>query len=142
MRIELQPKAIVYFDGVCNLCNSAVQFILKQDKKQQFLFATLESDTGKNALEQVNKDGKRIDSVIIYYRGKYYTKSNAVLLTFKLLGGAWQLLYLLIILPEFFRNAVYDWIGKNRYKWFGKKNECALPSPEITKRFVNKELLK
>lgn len=137
MRIELQPKPIVYFDGVCNLCNNAVRFILKHDKKQRFLFATLSSDAGKNAMEQVNKGGRRIDSVIIYYRGKYYTKSNAVLLAFKLLGGAWQLLYPFIILPAFIRNAVYDWIGKNRYKWFGKKNECTLPSAEIMKRFVN-----
>ncbi len=138
MRIDLQPKPIIYFDGVCNLCNSAVQFILKNDKKKKFLFATLTSDTGLVAIEQVKNGSKIIETVILYYRGKYYTKSTAVLLTFRLLGGMWQLLYPLIVIPAFIRNAVYDLIGRNRYKWFGKKSECTLLSPEIMERFVTK----
>ena len=138
MRIDLQPKPIIYFDGVCNLCNNAVQFILKNDKKKRFLFATLESDAGLNAVKQA-KNGNRItESVILYYRGKYYTKSTAVLLTFKLLGGMWQILYPLILIPAFIRNAIYDLIGRNRYKWFGKKSTCSLPSAEIMERFVTK----
>lgn len=138
MRIDLQPKPIIYFDGVCILCNNAVQFLLKHDDKKKFRFATLSSDAGKNAKEQVTRDNKSNESVILYYRGKYYTKSTAVLLTFKLLGGGWQLLYPLVIIPSFIRNAIYDLIGRNRYKWFGKKNECTLPSPEIMERFVSK----
>ncbi len=138
MRIDLQPKPIIYFDGVCNLCNNAVQFVLKNDKKKRFLFATLESDAGLNAVKQA-KNGNRItESVILYYRGKYYTKSTAVLLTFKLLGGMWQILYPLILIPAFIRNAIYDLIGRNRYKWFGKKSTCPLPSAEIMERFVTK----
>jgi predicted DCC family thiol-disulfide oxidoreductase YuxK len=138
VRIDLQPKPIIYFDGVCNLCNNAVQFVLKNDKKKRFLFATLESDAGLNAVKQA-KNGNRItESVILYYRGKYYTKSTAVLLTFKLLGGMWQILYPLILIPAFIRNAIYDLIGRNRYKWFGKKSTCPLPSAEIMERFVTK----
>jgi predicted DCC family thiol-disulfide oxidoreductase YuxK len=138
VRIDLQPKPIIYFDGVCNLCNNAVQFVLKNDKKKRFLFATLESDAGLNAVKQA-KNGNRItESVILYYRGKYYTKSTAVLLTFKLLGGLWQILYPLILIPAFIRNAIYDLIGRNRYKWFGKKSTCPLPSAEIMERFVTK----
>ena len=138
MRIDLQPKPIIYFDGVCNLCNTAVQFILRYDKKKKFLFATLESDAGLNAVKQVKNGSRKIESVILYYRGKYYTKSTAVLITFQLLGGMWQLLYPLILIPAFIRNAIYDLIGRNRYKWFGKKSTCPLPSAEIMERFVTK----
>ncbi len=138
MRIDLQPKPIIYFDGVCNLCNTAVQFILRYDKKKKFLFATLESDAGLNAVKQVKNGSRKIESVILYYRGKYYTKSTAVLITFKLLGGMWQLLYPLILIPAFIRNGIYDLIGRNRYKWFGKKSTCPLPSAEIMERFVTK----
>lgn len=138
MRIDLQPKPIVYFDGVCNLCNSAVQFILKHDKKKKFLFATLASESGSFAREQVKSSSRNNESVILYYRGRYHTKSTAVLMIFKLMGGMWQLLYPFVVIPAFIRNAVYDTIGRNRYKWFGKKSECALPSPEILERFVTK----
>lgn len=137
MRIDLQPKPIIYFDGVCNLCNNAVQFLLKYDKKQRFLFATLTSDAGKNAILHTNKSNSKNESVILYYRGKYYMKSTAVLMSFKLLGGAWQLLYPLLLIPPFIRNGVYDIVGRNRYKWFGKKKECLLPSSDIMKRFVS-----
>ena len=138
MIIDLEPKPIVYFDGVCNLCTSAVQFILKHDKKQQFIFATLTSHAGINAIKQVSKTEDKIESVILCYRGRYYTKSSAVLLSFKLLGGAWQLLYPLILIPSFIRNAVYDIVGRNRYKWFGKRKDCTIPSSENMKRFVTK----
>lgn len=139
MIIDLQPKAIIFFDGVCNLCNSAVQFVVKHDKKKKFLFATLTSDAGKNAVKNIKVNLRKNESVIVYYRGKYYTKSTAVLITLKLMGGMWQLLYPLILIPAFIRNAVYDVVGRNRYKWFGKKKECLIPSPDIIERFITKE---
>ena len=133
---NFKGKSIILFDGVCNLCNSAVNFIIKHDKKEHYLFASLQSDAAKEILLQF--PSKKIDftSIILIENEIYYNKSTASLLISKQLNGGFKLIYLLIIIPKSIRDFVYDYIAKNRYQWFGKKESCMIPSLEIKNRFL------
>jgi predicted DCC family thiol-disulfide oxidoreductase YuxK len=133
--MDITNQPVLYFDGVCNLCNNAVQFIIRHDKKKMFLFASLQSAAGKQALQHFR--GKAPDSLILHYKGQYFTKSAAVLYTFKLLGGFWALFYAAIIIPRFLRDSLYGLVADKRYKWFGKQNECMIPTPELMNRFLS-----
>ncbi len=115
------PEKIVLFDGVCNLCNASVQFILKRDRHRQFYFASLQSETGKQLSAQFHLDSSLSRSFILIDNGKVYTHSRAALQVAKDLGGPWQLFYAFIIIPPFIRDGIYNWIAKNRYQWFGKQ---------------------
>jgi predicted DCC family thiol-disulfide oxidoreductase YuxK len=127
---------ILFFDGVCNLCNASVHFIIKRDKKKVFLFASLQSDVAKNVL--LHKKYKiNMDTIVLFYKDKIYTKSDAALLIFRLLGFPYNILFSLIIIPKIIRNFVYDLIAKNRYKWFGKKDFCMIPKPKYLERFID-----
>lgn len=135
MNSEIRP--VVLFDGVCNLCNWAVQFILKRDKKKQFLFASLQSKAGKELLRKYNLPEDYINSFVLIDNGKAYTKSTGALRAGKLLGGIHKVLYGFIIIPKFIRDRVYNFIAKNRYKWFGQQESCTVPTPELKARFLN-----
>ncbi len=129
-------KKIIYFDGVCNLCNASVQFVLKRNTKKNILFTSLQSDAGKAMLLQNNLENKNFSSFVFIDNEKIYLRSSAALQVAKYLRGAWLLLYIFIIVPKFIRDAVYNLIAKNRYKWFGKKEECWIPTKEIMDRFL------
>jgi predicted DCC family thiol-disulfide oxidoreductase YuxK len=129
--------SVILFDGVCNLCNKVVQFVIKRDKKGSFKFASLQSTFGQQLLENFDLPTDNFNSFILFKKGRIYTRSTAALLVLKELPGVWLLLSALIIIPPFIRNAVYNTIARNRYKWFGKKQECWLPSPETKDRFYN-----
>ena len=129
-------KPIILFDGVCNLCNDSVNFIIKHDKKAQFLFASLQSDAAKEILLQYNSKKIKIDSIVLIQKNKIYEKSTAALNIAKGLSGGYKLLYLFIIIPKFIRDLGYNYIAKNRYKWYGKKESCMIPTPEIKNRFI------
>jgi predicted DCC family thiol-disulfide oxidoreductase YuxK len=132
-----QDKKIILFDGVCNLCNSAVQFVIRHDKKDVFRFVALQSELGQNILKHIGIDPKYIDSVILYEPGvAYHYKSAAALEIAKNLGGFWHLGTLFRIIPSGISNQVYDYIAKNRYKWYGKKDSCMVPSPELESKFL------
>lgn len=131
-----QTSPIVLFDGVCNLCNSVVQLVIKYDKKKQFRFASLQSHFGQTILQQFHLPATEFNSFIFLENGKLYTKSTAALRMAKKLGGAWQLLYGLMIVPPFIRNGVYNWVASNRYKWYGKQETCRLPTPDLKSRFI------
>jgi predicted DCC family thiol-disulfide oxidoreductase YuxK len=135
--IAFPPKPILFFDGSCNLCDQSVQFVIRHDKKKRFRFAALQSAAGSNALIQSAVSVNAKNSVILFFRGRYYTRSSAALHTLRLLGGIWSLLFAFIIIPPFIRNTVYDYVARNRYKWFGKKESCLIPTPEIAARFMN-----
>jgi predicted DCC family thiol-disulfide oxidoreductase YuxK len=129
-------KSLLLFDGVCNLCNSSVQFILLRDKKDRFRFASLQSDYGQNLLREHNLPTQSFNSLVLVENGKIYKKSTAALRIARKLKGLWPLLFAFIIIPPFIRNFVYDIIAKNRYRWFGKKEECMLPRPEWKQKFL------
>jgi len=124
------------FDGVCNLCNTSVQFIIKRDKKQIFRFAALQSPFGQKVVDSFNLTDKKIDSVILLENNSVKIKSDAALKIAKQLGGIYSLLYVFILLPRFIRNSAYDFIARNRYSWFGKQESCMIPSPELKRLFI------
>jgi predicted DCC family thiol-disulfide oxidoreductase YuxK len=132
-----ENKKIILFDGVCNLCNSAVQFIIKHDKKDIFRFVALQSDLGKEICDYIGIDQTKIDSIVLYNPGvAYYYKSSAVIEIVNVLGGIYSLASIFKILPEKLRNYIYDYIAKNRYKWYGKKESCMIPTPELKAKFL------
>ncbi|MBS1627696.1 MAG: thiol-disulfide oxidoreductase DCC family protein [Bacteroidetes bacterium] len=136
MNTEL-THSVVLFDGVCNLCSSSVQFIIKHDKKRIFRFASLQSAYGENIIKHYNLPANKFDSFVLLKDGMIFTKSTAALMVAKQLSGIVKLLYCFIIVPPFIRNAVYTFIANNRYKWFGKKEACWLPTPELKYLFIN-----
>jgi predicted DCC family thiol-disulfide oxidoreductase YuxK len=129
----MQP--VILFDGVCNFCDASVQFILDRDDKELFRFASLQSDAGQELLKEYNVPDD-VDSMILIEGGKVYYKSSAALRISRHLRGAWKLLYVFMIVPAPLRNIVYDLIAKNRFKWFGQKDSCMLPPPNVRKRFL------
>lgn len=128
---------IILFDGVCNMCDGFVQFVMKRDRKGAFRFAPLQSEAGQSLLQHFGLDENALDSVVLIENGKYYTKSTAPLRTAKRIGGVWALNYGFVIVPSPIRDWVYDFIAKNRYRWFGEKDSCMLPTPEVRARFLN-----
>lgn len=132
---SISSKPIIFFDGVCNLCNQSVLFVIRHDKKGKFNFAPLQSDYATHKLTGFNYDTQELNTILLLKNGKLFQKSTAVLVICKSLSGLWPLLYGFIIIPPFIRNMVYDWVARNRYKWFGKKQECMIPTPELKARF-------
>ncbi|WP_281229057.1 thiol-disulfide oxidoreductase DCC family protein [Flavobacterium aquiphilum] len=130
-------KKIILFDGVCSLCNSAVQFVIKHDKKDVFRFVALQSELGKEILSHIGIDVKNIDSIVLYEPGvAYYYKSDAALQIAKSLNGLFALRILFKIIPTGIRNQLYDYIARNRYKWYGKKESCMIPTPDLKIKFL------
>lgn len=130
-------KKVILFDGVCNFCNDSVRKVIKHDTKNQFVFTSLQSDIGKEITKYLGVDTSKIDSIILYEPSVAYDiKSTAALKIMNAFGGVWKLTQVFWILPEGLRNIVYDYIAKNRYKWFGKKEACMIPSKEIQEKFL------
>lgn len=132
-----QNKKIILFDGVCNLCDSSIQFIIKHDKNDAFRFVALQSELGQEIIEYIGIDTAKTDSIILYEPGNaYYYKSEAALKIAKELGGIYRAISWFSILPRFLTDSVYDYIAKNRYKWYGKKDACLIPTPELKAKFL------
>ncbi len=129
-------QPIILFDGVCNFCNGAVNFTIKRDKKATIKFAALQSETGRQLVQQYGFPADDMRSFLFIKNGKVYNKSTAALRVCRHLKGLWPLCYGFIIVPAIIRNGIYDWIAKNRYKWFGERQECMIPSPEVRARFL------
>ena len=136
--LNLPPnKKIILFDGICNLCNSAVQFIVKGDANDVFRFVALQSNLGIEICNYIGVDPTKMDSIILYEPGKaYYYKSDAALRIASNLGFLYSLTIVFKIIPESVRNMIYDYIAKNRYRWFGKKEECMIPTKELKDKFL------
>lgn len=130
-------KPIIFFDGVCNLCNSSIQFIIKRDVRENFVFSSLQSRNAQKYLSDDLSSEKNLKSIVLKAGDKTLVKSGAVLTIARNLPGLWPLLYVFILVPRFIRDWVYDVIAKNRYKWFGKKDQCMIPSPELKRRFID-----
>jgi predicted DCC family thiol-disulfide oxidoreductase YuxK len=128
------PSSIVFFDGVCNLCNGFVDFIVQRDHAHVLRFASLQ---GKTARERLGPGaGEKPASVVFYENGLVTTESSAVIRVLTRLGGAWRVIWLLKLIPSFVRDPIYRFIARNRYRWFGKRETCRLPSPEEKKLFL------
>lgn len=126
---------VILFDGVCNFCDVSVQFILNRDPNETFHFASLQSEAGQELLNKYHVRDD-VDSMILIENDKVYYKSSAALRISRHLRGAWKLLYVFMVVPAPIRNVVYDLIARNRYKWFGQKESCMLPPPNVRKRFL------
>lgn len=130
-------KVIILFDGVCNLCNGAVNWLIARDKKDLFRFVSLQSGLGQKITHHIGVDTSRIDSIIFYQPGlAYYYKSDAALKTASLLGFPWSLWGVFRVLPRPLRDTLYDWVARNRYRWFGRKEQCRVPTPELRGKFL------
>jgi len=133
-----EDKKIILFDGVCNLCDGAVQFIIKHDKKDVFRYASLQSEIGRKLVDERGLNPEELDSIMLIDPGvAYYRKSSAALEISRELSGGYSLLKNFLFMPEGFRDGVYDFIANNRYKWFGKKEQCMIPSPELKAKFLD-----
>lgn len=130
-------KKIILFDGVCNLCDATVQFIIKHDKKDIFRFVAIQSDLGQQVIKHIGVDTSRTDSILLYEPGNaYYYKAEAAIKIAAQLGGVYSLMGAFSVLPKSLSNTVYDYVARNRYKWYGKKDECMIPTPEMKTKFL------
>lgn len=129
-------KPILLFDGVCNLCNGFVQFIILRDPQAKFRFAALQSEAGQQLLEKAKMSTSEINTVVLYEHGKFYTHSDVGLRVARHLGGGWILFTVFKIIPKGLRDNIYNWIARNRYRWFGKQESCMMPTPELKERFL------
>ncbi|SDH65882.1 thiol-disulfide oxidoreductase DCC family protein [Winogradskyella thalassocola] len=131
-------KQLILFDGVCNLCNSSVLYVIKRDKKDKFVFAPLQSDVGEEIIKKFNINTVNTDSILLYNpkKDRLTYKSTAALLVAKDLGFPTCILSVFLTVPTFIRNWVYNYIAKNRYKWYGKKESCMIPTPELKSKFI------
>lgn len=130
-----EGRHIILFDGVCNLCNRSVQFIIKKDKKGIFKFASLQSTVGKELLKEFELPEDSFQSFVYVKNDRIFSRSDAALEIAKMLNGVWPFVYFFKIVPKFFRDPIYNLIARNRYKWFGKKDECMVPTPKMKERF-------
>jgi predicted DCC family thiol-disulfide oxidoreductase YuxK len=129
-------KSTVLFDGICNFCNSSVNFIIDRDYKDRFRFAALQSGKGIKLMNKFGLDSENLKTIILIEDDKYYTKTTAALRIVKHLRGIWKFFYVLIIIPPFIRNIAYSIIAKYRYRWFGKKDVCRIPLQEEKEKFL------
>jgi len=129
-------EPVILFDGVCNFCNGAVNFVIRRDKKSKIKFAALQSDAGQRLLHEYKLPTEVFSSFFFIEDGKAMSQSTAALKVCKYLTAMWPLVYGFIIVPTFIRDGIYRWIAKNRYKWFGIKTTCMIPTPEVKERFL------
>ena len=135
MNERSENPAVILFDGVCNLCNWSVNFIIDRDPDAYFKFASLQSDYAKTQLAQFQIPTE-LESIVLIEDGNAYVSSTAALRISRRLSGLWCVLFTFIIIPPFVRNGVYRWIAKNRYRWFGKTASCRVPDAGVNERFL------
>lgn len=128
---------IVLFDGVCNLCQGSVKFIIKRDHKKRFRYASLQSEFGKKFLTEMGLKSVPFQSIILIRGERHFVRSRAVLEVARYLSGGWPLFYSFMIIPGFIRDVVYRLIASNRYRLFGRHDECMIPTPEIKSLFIS-----
>lgn len=135
--LELSEEhPVLLFDGVCNLCNRSIQYVIERDPESHFRFAPLQSQVAQELLEASGYEGETFDSVVLVDNGEYYTKSDAVIRTARHLGGFYRVLGPFGVFPRRLRNVVYDFVANRRYNWFGKRDSCMMPTPDIRERFL------
>ncbi|MEO6196666.1 MAG: thiol-disulfide oxidoreductase DCC family protein [Dehalococcoidia bacterium] len=131
------PHAIVLFDGVCNLCNRSVADIIRHDPGGVFRFACLQSDVARSLGLKFGFDTGTLDTIVLVENGRVYTRSDAALRIARRLEGSSRHWYTARVIPRPVRDAVYDWVSRNRYRWFGRRQECVTPGPGMRERFLD-----
>ena len=132
-------SSVVLFDGVCNFCNASVNFVIDRDSKGHFKFASLQSDVAASYLAACSSEdmsGGAMESIVLVEDGVCYEQSTAVLRIARKMDGLWPLLWGFVVVPRSLRDVAYNWIARNRYRWFGKQDTCRIPTPELRTRFV------
>ncbi len=132
----MEKHPIILFDGVCNLCNASVNFVIDRDEDAVFRFGALQSEAGARMLSEYGLEAGRLDSIVLVEDGAVYDASDAALRVARRLGGMMKLLWVLRFIPKPVRDAVYNWIAGNRYRWFGTQESCRLPTPDLAGRFI------
>ena len=135
--VKIGNRSLLLFDGVCNLCNNAVHFIIDRDSQQRFVFASLQSKLGRQMAQKYQLPETDFKSIVLVKENMVFVKSAAVLEVVRELSGNWNLLYVFKIVPEFLRNWIYEIISANRYKWFGRQDQCSTFSADMKNRFVS-----
>lgn len=130
-------KPIIFFDGVCNLCNSSVNFIIDRDEKNIFKFTPLQSKVASDVLPELGIDPNQLESFVLKIGNRAYRRSRAALEIARRMRRGWPLFYVFIIIPGPIRDMVYNLVARNRYRWFGKRDECRIPTPELKARFLD-----
>lgn len=130
---------IILFDGVCNLCNGAVNFIIDRDPEAYFRMAALQSTIGQEILQKHSLNTQYFDTIVLVEGENIYSHSTAALRIARKLSGAWPLFYAFIVIPSPLRNVIYNWISRNRYRWFGKQDVCRIPTPELQRHFLQEQ---
>ncbi len=133
---DLRSNPVILFDGVCNFCNSSVNFIIDRDKNMIFRFASLQSEAGQQLLMEAGAGMEEFDSVVLVYEGRIHIKSSAAIKIASMLPFPWPIVSVFRIIPARLRDFVYDYIARNRYKWFGKRDACRIPDAETRARFI------
>ena len=135
--IDTTRHPLLLFDGVCNLCNGFVQFVIKRDEEAAFRFAPLQSEMGREVLQIADLDPDQLSTVVLVENGKIYTHSDVALRVARRLGGLWSMASVFRFIPKSIRDALYNFVAARRYRWFGKKDSCMLPTPELKQRFLS-----
>jgi predicted DCC family thiol-disulfide oxidoreductase YuxK len=136
----MQDYPIILFDGVCNFCNSAVNFVIKRDPQSKFRFATLQSEKAHEVLSAHQLSSSDLSSFVLIKDDKTYTRSTAALKVCQDLSGLWPMMYGFMIVPRFIRDGIYNWIARHRYQWFGKRHTCMMPTNDLRSRFLNEPI--
>lgn len=136
----MRDHAIILFDGVCNFCNSAVNFVIKRDPQSKLKFATLQSEKAHEVLSAHQLSSSDLSSFVLIEDDKIYTRSTAALRVCRELSGFWPMMYGFMIVPRFIRDGVYNWIARHRYQWFGKRETCMIPTNDLRSRFLNEPI--
>jgi predicted DCC family thiol-disulfide oxidoreductase YuxK len=134
--VNYQIRSTILFDGVCNLCNGFVRFVIARDPAERFVFASLQSDAAARMLAGSPVAGRRGESLVLVERGRIFTRSTAALRIVRALGFPWALAFGFILVPAPLRDWVYDFVARHRYRWFGKRDVCMVPTPELKRRFL------
>lgn len=132
-----KEQSVLFFDGICAVCNRSVQFILSQESEKKLLFATLQSSVAKNVEDYFDLDFDAINSLALYHKHNVFVKSTAVLKLIPFFKWYWQVFRILWIIPIPIRDFLYDWIAQHRYTWFGKTDSCIIPHPDDKSRFID-----
>lgn len=130
------PDNLILFDGVCNLCSALVQFVIRHDREAKFRFAAIQSEIGRKIYQSHGLDPADLQTFVFIADGKVVLRSDAAIEVVSRFGGAWRIFAIFRLVPRVARDFVYSTIARNRYRWFGRKEVCMIPTPEIDERFL------